>query len=179
MALLHGSFIARESRISVAIYSFDVVGRPGLHQSGLTSSLLCWLSLPRPTKERPYDLLGLWTFREVFYFFSGPGGYLSPTLSFPHNTWNKLRDNQYPSVSRTFGANMLPTMVMITTKCITSPMASILDRNICEDHYTHIDSENNVYLLHARRAHRRMWKWHLGVPKVWFHSVTTLGHFPH
>jgi hypothetical protein len=30
-------------------------------------------------KERPYDLLGLWAFREVFYLFSGPGGYLSPT----------------------------------------------------------------------------------------------------
>jgi hypothetical protein len=37
------------------------------------------LSLPRPTKERPYDLLGPWAFREVFYLFSGPGGYLSPT----------------------------------------------------------------------------------------------------
>jgi hypothetical protein len=41
--------------------------------------LLCWLSLPRPTKERPYNLLGPWAFREVFYSFSGPGGYLSPT----------------------------------------------------------------------------------------------------
>jgi hypothetical protein len=70
---------ARESWVSVAIYSFDVVGRPGLHQSGLTSSLLCWLFLPRPTKEWPYDLLGPWAFREVFYLFSGPGGYLSPT----------------------------------------------------------------------------------------------------
>jgi hypothetical protein len=71
--------LARESRVSVAIYSLDVVGRPGLHQSGLTSSLLCWLFLLRPTKEWPYDLLGPWTFREVFYFFSGPGGYPSPT----------------------------------------------------------------------------------------------------
>jgi hypothetical protein len=41
--------------------------------------LLCWLSLPRPTKEWPYDLLDPWAFREVFYSFSGPGGYLSPT----------------------------------------------------------------------------------------------------
>jgi hypothetical protein len=70
----------QESRVSVAIYSFDVVGRPGLHQSGLTSSLLCWLFLPRPTKE-PHDLLGLWAFREVFYSFSGPRGYLSPTAA--------------------------------------------------------------------------------------------------
>jgi hypothetical protein len=69
----------RESRVSVAIYSLDVVGCPGLHQSGLTSSLLCWLFLLRPKKERPYDLLGPWAFREVFYFFSGPGGYPSPT----------------------------------------------------------------------------------------------------
>jgi len=70
---------ARESRVSVAIYSLDVVGRPGLHQSGLTSSLLCWSFLLRPTKEWPYDLLGPWAFREVFYSFSGPRGYLSPT----------------------------------------------------------------------------------------------------
>jgi hypothetical protein len=42
-------------------------------------NLLCWLFLPRPTKEWPYDLLGPWAFREVFYSFSGPGGYLSPT----------------------------------------------------------------------------------------------------
>jgi hypothetical protein len=42
---------ARESRVSVVICSFDVVGRPSLHQSGLLSSLLCWLSFPRPTKE--------------------------------------------------------------------------------------------------------------------------------
>jgi hypothetical protein len=78
MALLHGAS-ARESRVSVAIYSFDVAGRPGSLQSSLTSSLLCWLSFPRPTKERPYDLLGSWAFREVFYLLSGPRGYLSPT----------------------------------------------------------------------------------------------------
>jgi hypothetical protein len=72
---------ARESRVSVAIHSFDVVGRPGLHQSSLTSSLLYWLSFPRPTKERPYELLGPRAFREAFYFFSGPRGYLSPTPS--------------------------------------------------------------------------------------------------
>jgi hypothetical protein len=41
--------------------------------------LLRWLSLPRPTKERPYELLGPWAFCEAFYFFSGPRGYLSPT----------------------------------------------------------------------------------------------------
>ena len=43
--------------------------------------LLCWLLLPWPTKEWPYDLLGPWAFREVFYSFSGPRGYLSPTTS--------------------------------------------------------------------------------------------------
>jgi hypothetical protein len=30
-------------------------------------------------KGRPYDLLGPWAFREVFYPSSGPEGYLSPT----------------------------------------------------------------------------------------------------
>jgi hypothetical protein len=66
---------ARESRVSVVIHSFDVVGR-----LGLSSSLLCGLSFPRPTKEWLYELLGPWAFREAFYFFSGPKGYLSPTL---------------------------------------------------------------------------------------------------
>jgi hypothetical protein len=85
---------ARESRVSVAIHSFDVVGRPGLHQSSLTSSLLCWLSFPRPTKERPYELLGPRAFREAFYFFSGPRGYLSPTESA-----RRLRTPPTPTVS--------------------------------------------------------------------------------
>jgi hypothetical protein len=45
---------------------------------------LRWFALlivpsPRPMKEWPYDLLGLWALREVFYPASGPGGYLSPT----------------------------------------------------------------------------------------------------
>jgi hypothetical protein len=84
---------ARESRVSVAIYSFDVAGRPGLHQSGLTSSLLRWSSLPRPTKEWPYDLLGPWAFREVFYSFSGPGGYLSPTGWFFESVVGRILDS--------------------------------------------------------------------------------------
>jgi hypothetical protein len=41
-------------------------------------NLLCWLSLPRPTKEWPYDLLGPWAFREVFYSSSGPGDICPP-----------------------------------------------------------------------------------------------------
>jgi hypothetical protein len=42
--------------------------------------LLYRLSLPRPTKEWPYNSLGPWAFRAVFHPSSGPGGYLSPTL---------------------------------------------------------------------------------------------------
>jgi hypothetical protein len=30
--------------------------------------------------------LGPWAFREIFYFFSGPGGYLSPTHPTPNGT---------------------------------------------------------------------------------------------
>jgi hypothetical protein len=52
--------------------------------------LLCWLSLPRPTKEWPYDLSGPWAFREVFYSFSGPRGYLSPTFT----SYVKNKDSQ-------------------------------------------------------------------------------------
>jgi hypothetical protein len=35
----------------------------------------------RPTRGWPYELWGLWAFREVFYPSSGPGGYLSPTVN--------------------------------------------------------------------------------------------------
>ena len=48
---------ARESRVSVAIYSLDVVGRPGLHQSGLTS--LCFVGCFSPGPRRN-DLMIYW-----------------------------------------------------------------------------------------------------------------------
>jgi hypothetical protein len=59
-----------------------------------TDLALCWsVSLvvpPRPTRGWPYELWGLWAFREVFYPSSGHGGYLSPTS--PRSLgwfWNK------------------------------------------------------------------------------------------
>jgi hypothetical protein len=48
---------ARESRVSVAIYSLDVVGRPGLHQSGLTSLCFVGCLSPGPRKN---DLTIYW-----------------------------------------------------------------------------------------------------------------------
>jgi hypothetical protein len=39
------------------------------------------LSLPRPTKEWPYDLLGPWAFREVFYSLVDPGDIYPPHLA--------------------------------------------------------------------------------------------------
>jgi hypothetical protein len=48
---------ARESRVSVAIYSLDVVGRPGLHQSGLTSLCFVGCFSPGPRKN---DLTIYW-----------------------------------------------------------------------------------------------------------------------
>jgi hypothetical protein len=60
-------------------YLLDV-GRPsGLAPIRPCVDLLHWSFFPRPTKGWPYDLLGPWAFREVFYPSSGPGGYLSPT----------------------------------------------------------------------------------------------------
>jgi hypothetical protein len=75
---------ARESRISVVIarstlWAVRVCTNPASCQPALL------IVPPRPTKERPYDLLGPWAFREVFYSSSGPGGYLSPTLTNFHN----------------------------------------------------------------------------------------------
>jgi hypothetical protein len=50
MAPLHGAS-ARESRVSVAIYSLDVVGHPGLLQSGLTSLCFVGCFSPGPRKN--------------------------------------------------------------------------------------------------------------------------------
>jgi hypothetical protein len=56
------------------------VGPSGLAPIRPYINLFYWLSLPRPMKEWPYDLLGSWASREVFYPSGGPGGYLSPTF---------------------------------------------------------------------------------------------------
>jgi hypothetical protein len=70
---------ARESRIFCCGRLLNAVGSSGLAPTRPYVDLLHWSFLPRPMKEWPYDLLGPWAFREVFYPSSGPGGYLSPT----------------------------------------------------------------------------------------------------
>jgi hypothetical protein len=78
MAPLHGGSNAGKSDLCCG-YSLDVVGRPGLHQSGLMSICFAGCLSRGPRKN---DLTIYWAlvpFREVFYSFSGPGGYLSPT----------------------------------------------------------------------------------------------------
>jgi hypothetical protein len=69
---------ARESRIFCCGHLLNAVGPSGLAPTRPYVDLLHWSFLPRPMKEWPYDLLGPWAFREVFYPSSGPGGYLSP-----------------------------------------------------------------------------------------------------
>jgi hypothetical protein len=83
MALLHGGFSAGKSGLCCDSF-VRRCGPSGFALISLTSSFLCWLSFPRPTKEWPYELLGPWAFREAFYFFSGPRGYLSPTGRNPY-----------------------------------------------------------------------------------------------
>jgi hypothetical protein len=78
MAPLHGGFSAGKSGLCCDLLARRC-GPSGFAPIRSHVALLCWLFLPRPTKERPYDLWGPWAFREVFYSFSGPGGYLSPT----------------------------------------------------------------------------------------------------
>ena len=71
---------ARESRVSVAVACLTMWAiRVCTNLASYRSHLL--VVPPRPTKERPYELLGPWAFREAFYFFSGPRGYLSPTVA--------------------------------------------------------------------------------------------------
>jgi hypothetical protein len=79
LVLLHDA-PARGSQIFCCDFSLNAVGPiwtcvdPALHRFALL------IVLPSgPMKKRPYDLLGPWAFREVFYSASGPGGYLSPT----------------------------------------------------------------------------------------------------
>jgi hypothetical protein len=79
MAPLHGGFSAGKSDLCCGLLARRC-GPSGFAPIRPHFALLCWLFLPRPTKEWPYDLLGPWAFREVFYSFSGPGGYLSPTV---------------------------------------------------------------------------------------------------
>jgi hypothetical protein len=78
MASLHGGFSVGKSGLCCDLLARRC-GPSGLAPIRYHVALPCWLFLPRPTKERPHDLLGPWAFREVFYSFSGPGGYLSPT----------------------------------------------------------------------------------------------------
>jgi hypothetical protein len=60
-------------------YLLEVIEPSGLTPIRPYVNLLHWSFSSRPTKGWPYDLLGLWVFREVFYPSSGPRGYLSPT----------------------------------------------------------------------------------------------------
>jgi hypothetical protein len=78
---------ARESRVSVAIYSFTVVGRPGLHPSGLTSSLLCWLPFSRPTKN---DLTNYWAFGPFVKPFTS---LVDPGDIHPPQSWASKKQN--------------------------------------------------------------------------------------
>jgi hypothetical protein len=69
---------ARESRISIVVarstlWAVWVCTNPAPCRSAL-------LVVPPQAHERmTLRFIGPWAFREVFYSFSGPGGYLSPT----------------------------------------------------------------------------------------------------
>jgi hypothetical protein len=82
--------LARESRISVAVYSLDVVGRPGLHQSVLISlcSAGCFSPDPRKNDLTIYWALGL--FVRSFTLLVDPG------ISIPH-TYN-VSNRSHPNV---------------------------------------------------------------------------------
>jgi hypothetical protein len=77
MAPLHGGSSAGKSDLCCG-HSLDVVDRLGLHPSGLMSLCSAGCLSPGPRKN-DLTIYWAWAFREVFYSFSGPGGYLSPT----------------------------------------------------------------------------------------------------
>ena len=69
---------ARESRVSVAIYSLDVVGRPGLHQSGLVSNCFADCSSPVPRKNDLTIYWALGPFVRSFTLLVDPGDIYPP-----------------------------------------------------------------------------------------------------
>jgi hypothetical protein len=71
---------AQESRVFCCGRLLNAVGPSGFAPTRPYVDLLHWSFLPRPMKEWPHGLLSPWTFREVFYPFNGPGGYLSPQV---------------------------------------------------------------------------------------------------
>jgi hypothetical protein len=82
---------ARESRVSVAIYSLDVVGRPGLHQSGLTSLFFVGCFSPGPRNNDPTIYGALGPFVRSFTPLVDPGDIYppqsySPARSRPHRS---------------------------------------------------------------------------------------------
>jgi hypothetical protein len=71
---------ARESRVSVAIYSLDVAGRPGLHQSGLTSLCFVGYFSPGPRKNDLTIYWALGPFVRSFTPLVDPGDIYPPQL---------------------------------------------------------------------------------------------------
>ena len=69
---------ARESRVSVAIYSLDVVGHPGLHQSGLVSTCFADCSSPGPRKNDLTIYWALGPFVRSFTLLVDPGDICPP-----------------------------------------------------------------------------------------------------
>jgi hypothetical protein len=70
--------LARESRVSVAIYLLDVVGRPGLHQSGLTSFCFVGCFSPGPRKNDLTIYWALGPFVRSFTSLVDPGDIYPP-----------------------------------------------------------------------------------------------------
>ena len=69
---------ARESRVSVAIHSFDVVGRPGLHQSCLMSICSAGCLSPGPRKNDLTIYWALGPFVRSFTLLVDPGDIYPP-----------------------------------------------------------------------------------------------------
>jgi hypothetical protein len=69
---------ARESRVSVAIYSLDVVGHPGLLQSGLTSLCFVGCFSPGPRKNDLTIYRALGPFVRSFTPLVDPGDICPP-----------------------------------------------------------------------------------------------------
>jgi hypothetical protein len=168
MAPLHGGFSAGKSGLCCDLLARRC-GLSGFAPIRSHVALLCWLFLPRPTKEWPYDLLGPWAFREVFYSFSGPGGYLSPTPIVIHRGLNSL----FPFKSVPFSAIMpklpcswLRLRVNLHILCVSHTVVLIRVRRYLFMYYTPETLLNPVFEdLRKMKAPNRH-KHSLGMPWI-------------
>jgi hypothetical protein len=109
MAPLHGGSSAGKSDLCCG-YSLDVVGHPGLHQSGLMSICFAGCFSPGPRKNDLTIYWALGPFVRSFTLLVDPGDIYPPHMD-PSSNPNGPT-SQSPSLRRTFSSKITLTMML-------------------------------------------------------------------